>query len=119
MFEQDTARRRLRPLENLPANGLMLHEIYPSIQGESTYAGVPCTFVRTTACHLRCTYCDTPHAFTQGALWTLEAAVQEVARLGIPLVEVTGGEPLLQKNVHSLMTQLCDLGHTVLLRLLL
>ena len=66
MLENDTITRRLKPLENAPRDGLMVHEIYASVQGESTYAGLPCTFIRTTACHLRCTYCDTPHAFTQG-----------------------------------------------------
>jgi len=115
MIEESTFHRRLKPLENLPADGLMLHEVYASVQGESTYAGVPCTFVRTTACHLRCSYCDTPHAFTQGSPWTLEAVVEEVKGLGISLVEITGGEPLLQENVYPLMTRLCDEGHTVLL----
>ncbi len=115
MLENDTRIRRLKPLENAPPDGLMVHEIYASVQGESTYAGLPCTFIRTTACHLRCTYCDTPHAFTQGGPWSVDAVLAEVRRLGISLVEITGGEPLLQPNVLPLMRRLCDEGFEVLL----
>jgi 7-carboxy-7-deazaguanine synthase len=107
--------RRLKPLDNAPKDGLVLHEIYASIQGESTYAGLPCTFIRTTACHLRCHYCDTPHAFMEGRHYTTDEIRQEVQRLGPKLVELTGGEPLLQANVHPLMQQLADDGYTVLL----
>jgi 7-carboxy-7-deazaguanine synthase len=106
---------RLLPLAAKPAGQLLLHEIYRSIQGESTYAGLPCVFVRTTACDLRCTWCDTPHAFTQGTSWTLDAVLARVAEFRTPLVEITGGEPLLQAETLPLMTRLCDAGHTVLL----
>ena len=77
---------------------LTIHEIYTSIQGESTHAGRPCTFVRLTACDLRCAWCDTPYAFTGGRKMSLDEVVAEVDRLGCPVVEITGGEPLLQKD---------------------
>jgi 7-carboxy-7-deazaguanine synthase len=122
---------------------LVVNEIYLSLQGESTLAGLPCIFVRLTACNLRCSYCDTAYAFSDGERKTLEdirqrvlalaapfrsAAVPAVKRAGVhaelevrtpplrlPLVELTGGEPLLQKNSLPLMTALCDEGLTVLL----
>ena len=94
---------------------LTINEIYHSIQGESTWAGRPCVFVRLTFCDLRCNYCDTEYAFYEGKKWTLPDIVAEVAKFECPLVEITGGEPLLQKNVLPLMTMLCDAGHTVLL----
>jgi 7-carboxy-7-deazaguanine synthase len=107
--------RRLRPLEGKAAGTLMVHEVYRSIQGESTFAGLPCVFVRLTACHLRCTYCDTPHAFNQGRPMTLDAVLEEVEKLGGRLVELTGGEPLLQEEAFPLMSTLADRGWTVLL----
>jgi 7-carboxy-7-deazaguanine synthase len=94
---------------------LTINEIYPSIQGESTWAGEPCVFVRLTFCDLRCNYCDTEYAFYEGKKQTLGEIVDAVAALQCPLVEITGGEPLLQKNVLPLMTMLADTGHTVLL----
>jgi 7-carboxy-7-deazaguanine synthase len=112
---------------------LVINEIYLSVQGESTFAGLPCVFVRLTACDLRCSYCDTAYAFTEGKRQTAEEARAEVNRLAqpfrgelagkdagapslrLPLVELTGGEPLLQKNSLLLMRQLCDDGYTVLL----
>lgn len=94
---------------------LMINEIFFSIQGESTWSGLPCVFVRLTGCHLRCAYCDTEYAFFEGAKRTVQEIVAEVAGYGCELVEVTGGEPLLQPNVHGLMTKLCDLGKTVLI----
>jgi 7-carboxy-7-deazaguanine synthase len=111
------------------SDGLIVNEIYVSLQGESTFAGLPCVFVRLTACNLRCSYCDTAYAFTEGKKQSLAEVVAEVRRLAepfahsksengtpkLPLVELTGGEPLLQKNVLPLMTQLCDDGFTVLL----
>lgn len=97
-----------------PAPALTVNEIYASIQGESTFAGQPCTFVRLTACDLRCTWCDTVYAFTEGHKASLAAIVAEVHRLGVPLVELTGGEPLLQRNVIPLMEQLLASGYTVL-----
>ncbi|HLJ94966.1 MAG TPA: 7-carboxy-7-deazaguanine synthase QueE [Gemmataceae bacterium] len=106
---------RLVPLQNKPAGQLMIHEIYRSIQGESTFAGLPCVFVRLAVCDARCAYCDTPHAFTQGALRTLDDIVHRVQDDHCPLVEITGGEPLLQEEVFGLMAELADGGMTVLL----
>jgi len=94
---------------------LTINEIYPSIQGESSFAGQPCTFVRLTACDLRCVWCDTVYAFTEGRKQSIDDILAEVRQLGVPLVEITGGEPLLQKNVHVLMQQLLDEGYTVLI----
>jgi 7-carboxy-7-deazaguanine synthase len=133
-------------------SSLVVNEIYLSLQGESTFAGLPCVFVRLTACDLRCSYCDTAYAFTEGKKRTVEAVRAEVNRLAapfgrgrgengpltpshspsdgarvkghrgvasgpgrLPLVELTGGEPLLQKNSLLLMAGLCDDGYTVLL----
>jgi 7-carboxy-7-deazaguanine synthase len=107
--------QRLRPLEGKPAGSLVIHEIYRSLQGESTFAGVPCVFVRLTACHLRCSYCDTPHAFHEGETLPLDEVVARALALGDLLVEVTGGEPLLQPEVFPLMARLADAGRTVLL----
>ena len=120
---------------------LVINEIYLSLQGESTFAGLPCIFIRLTACDLRCSYCDTAYAFTEGKKKSLEEICTEVRRLAapfrpplnplarrseaktaqtatlnsVPLVELTGGEPLLQKNSLPLMKLLCDEGFTVLL----
>ena len=94
---------------------LTINEIYHSVQGESTWAGEPCVFVRLTFCDLRCTYCDTEYAFYEGKKQTLDEIVAAVAEFRCPLVEITGGEPLLQKNVLPLMTRLADAGQTVLL----
>jgi 7-carboxy-7-deazaguanine synthase len=107
--------RRLRPLKGKADGSLVIHEIYRSLQGESLYAGLPCVFVRLTACHLRCGYCDTPHAFGQGETITLDDVVAQALAHGDPLVEITGGEPLLQPEVYPLMTRLADAGRTVLL----
>lgn len=93
---------------------LTVNEIYRSIQGESTWAGLPCVFVRLTFCDLRCTYCDTEYAFYAGTKRAVDDIAAEVLAMGCPLVEITGGEPLLQKNVLPLMTKLCDAGLTVL-----
>jgi 7-carboxy-7-deazaguanine synthase len=110
---------------------LVVNEIYLSLQGESTFAGLPCVFIRLTACNLRCSYCDTAYAFTEGRKQTLDDMLAEVGRLAkpyasrithhgsathrLPLVELTGGEPLLQPNALPLMRQLCDDGFTVLI----
>jgi len=94
---------------------LTVFEIYPSIQGESTHAGRPCVFVRLAACDLRCSWCDTPYAFTGGQKMSVEDVLARVAALGIPLVELTGGEPLLQKEAIPLMAGLIAAGHEVLL----
>src|SRR5438445_7510867 len=94
---------RLAPLQGKPAGQLLLHEIYRSIQGESTFAGLPCVFVRLAVCDSRCVWCDTPHAFSQGRLWQLEDVIKQVKSYGCLLVEITGGEPLLQAEVLPLM----------------
>ena len=94
---------------------LTINEIYHSIQGESTWAGRPCVFVRLTFCDLRCNYCDTDYAFYEGKKQALKQIFDNVASFQCPLVEITGGEPLLQKNVLPLMSGLCDAGYTVLL----
>ena len=94
---------------------LTVNEIYHSIQGESTWAGRPCVFVRLTFCNLRCNYCDTEYAFYEGKKMALTEIVNRVESFGCKLVEITGGEPLLQKNVLPLMSMLCDAGYTVLL----
>ncbi|GAC1300633.1 MAG: 7-carboxy-7-deazaguanine synthase QueE [Isosphaeraceae bacterium] len=107
--------RRLAPLKNKPEGTLVVHEFYRSIQGESTFAGLPCIFLRLAACHLRCGYCDTPRAFGGGESWTLDAIEAKVVSFGDRLVEITGGEPLLQPEVFPLMTRLADAGLTVLL----
>ncbi|MBI1946334.1 MAG: radical SAM protein [Deltaproteobacteria bacterium] len=113
---EETPEERLLPLKGKrSADAVLVHEVFTSIQGESTFAGRPCTFVRTTGCHLRCVYCDTAHAFHQGSERTVASLVDEVAALGVPLVEVTGGEPLLQASSKALLTALCDAGRTVLL----
>jgi 7-carboxy-7-deazaguanine synthase len=94
---------------------LTINEIFHSVQGESTYAGRPCVFVRLTACDLRCRWCDTPYAFYEGSKRSLDEVIGEVDRYGCSLVEVTGGEPLLQEDVYPLMQRLLDSGKTVLL----
>lgn len=96
-------------------NTLKINEIFYSIQGESTFAGRPCIFVRLTYCNLRCTYCDTEYAFHEGEERTLQQIMQEIKEYACDLVEITGGEPLIQKNVYPLMTNLADAGYTVLL----
>jgi 7-carboxy-7-deazaguanine synthase len=94
---------------------LTINEVYLSIQGESTWAGWPCVFVRLTFCDLRCSYCDTEYAFYEGKKQTLPEIKAAVTAFNCSLVEITGGEPLLQKNVLPLMANLADAGHTVLL----
>jgi 7-carboxy-7-deazaguanine synthase len=123
------------------SDALVVNEVYLSLQGESTFAGLPCVFVRLTACNLRCSYCDTAYAFTEGKKWALHDVVARVRELSatfanadakrgtrsekplpphisghrLPLVELTGGEPLLQPDALPLMKQLCDDGFTVLI----
>ena len=94
---------------------LTINEIFHSIQGESTYAGRPCVFVRLTACDLRCRWCDTPYAFHEGRKMSVDEVVADVEARGCQTVEVTGGEPLLQPDVYPLMQRLLDAGKTVLL----
>jgi 7-carboxy-7-deazaguanine synthase len=92
---------------------IKINEIFHSIQGETTYAGNPTVFIRTTGCNLRCTYCDTKYSYHEGQLQDIDQILQVVDGFGAQYVCVTGGEPLLQKEVLSLMTRLCDRGHTV------
>lgn len=93
---------------------ITVNEVFHSVQGESTYAGQRCVFVRLTACDLRCSWCDTPYAFYEGRKRSLDDVVAEVERFRCDLVEVTGGEPLLQEGVYPLMTALLERGKTVL-----
>lgn len=95
-------------------NKLRINEIFFSIQGESTYAGLPCIFVRLTYCNLRCSYCDTEYAFHEGEWLSFDEILKQIKQYGCKLVEVTGGEPLLQDNVHAFMKMLCDEGFDVL-----
>lgn len=105
---------------------LIINEIFLSLQGESTFAGLPCIFIRLTGCNLRCSYCDTTYAFAEGQVKTIdeiEARIQQLAQnyaapasVGrLPLIELTGGEPLLQPGALPLLRRLCDHGYTVLL----
>jgi len=93
---------------------LTINEIFYSIQGESSYSGRPCVFVRLTACDLRCSWCDTPYAFTEGRKVSLDDVLREVGGYDCELVEITGGEPLLQDDVYALMSRLLAAGKTVL-----
>ncbi|HWB19333.1 MAG TPA: radical SAM protein [Phycisphaerales bacterium] len=97
------------------ATMLKVNEIFHSIQGESTWAGCPCVFVRLSGCHLRCAYCDTEYAFREGEKKSVDEVVEVVERYRTKLVEITGGEPLLQKGVHELIARLCDAGKAVLI----
>lgn len=94
---------------------LTINEIFHSIQGESSFAGQRCVFVRLTACDLRCTWCDTEYAFDEGTKQALDEVLAAVEAYGCPLVEITGGEPLLQDEVYPLMERLIERGRTVLL----
>src|SRR5262249_39320714 len=94
---------------------LTVNEIFHSIQGESTHAGRPCVFVRLTACDLRCSWCDTPYAFHEGRKMSVDEVLSQVRGFGCDVVEITGGEPLLQADVYPLMRRLLDDGHTVML----
>ncbi|QQR91980.1 MAG: radical SAM protein [Myxococcales bacterium] len=94
---------------------LVVHEIYASLQGESSFAGIPCAFVRLTGCNLRCSWCDTPQAFHDGKRLSFDEIIESTIALNTPLVELTGGEPLLQKQCLALLEEFADLGKTVLL----
>lgn len=98
-----------------PERRLRVNEVFYSLQGESTFAGRPCVLVRLTGCQMRCVWCDSEYAFTEGRWRTIEEVVEEAGAFGCPLVEVTGGEPLLQPGARPLIAALCDLGHEVLL----
>ncbi|KAB2909419.1 MAG: radical SAM protein [Ignavibacteriales bacterium] len=94
---------------------LKINEIYFSIQGESTHSGLPCIFVRLTYCNLRCAWCDTEYAFYDGKDMTTEEILAEIKKYNCNMVEITGGEPLVQKEVLPLMTLLCEMGYKVLI----
>src|SRR5579885_674908 len=94
---------------------LRVTEIFRSIQGESTHAGRPCSFVRLTGCPMRCTWCDSEYTFTGGARVSIEDVMRQVRAFGCQLVEVTGGEPLAQREAFELVRRLCDEGFEVLI----
>lgn len=94
---------------------LKVNEIFYSIQGESTKAGLPCIFIRLTYCNIRCIYCDTEYAFYEGKDMTIDEILNDIKKYNCSLVEITGGEPLVQENVHELMKILSDNGYTVML----
>jgi 7-carboxy-7-deazaguanine synthase len=101
----------------MPGDGkdLVVNEIFYSVQGESTHAGRPCAFVRLTACNLRCNYCDTEYAFHEGRRTPIAEVVEQVESYRCPLVEITGGEPLLQEGVHALCAALLNAGKQVMI----
>lgn len=109
------APHRIALLADAPPGQLLIHELYRSIQGESTFTGLPCVFVRLAVCNSRCVWCDSPHAFGQGEWLPTADVLRRALAFDCPLVEVTGGEPLLQSEVHTLMRGLADAGRTVLL----
>lgn len=94
---------------------MRITEIFHSIQGESSYIGQPCVFVRLTGCPLRCTWCDTEYAFYGGQECSVDEVLERVGSIGCRLVEITGGEPLAQPEAFALVTKLCDAGYTVLI----
>lgn len=117
LYNTDMTEDRLAPLAAIRGREqthMLINEIYASIQGESTHAGRPCVFVRTTTCNLRCTYCDTAYAFTQGQTMRYEDVLARTLEFGIKLVEITGGEPLLQPLVPRLAQDLLARGYEVL-----
>jgi 7-carboxy-7-deazaguanine synthase len=105
---------RLPPMPKDP-DVLLINEFFFSIQGESTHAGRPCFFIRLTGCHLRCGYCDTEYAFHEGSAHSIEQVLARVRQSGARLVQITGGEPLLQRPVYPLMEQLLAEGFEVML----
>ena len=94
---------------------IKINEIYLSVQGESTHTGLPCVFIRLTGCNLRCSWCDTAYAFHEGKNMSIDEILQKVENFGIHLVEITGGEPLMQDNVYTLMRRLIEKGYKVML----
>ena len=94
---------------------IKINEIYLSVQGESTHTGLPCIFIRLTGCNLRCSWCDTAYAFHEGKNMSIDEILQKVESFGIHLVEITGGEPLMQDNVYTLMKSLIEKGYKVML----
>ena len=110
-----SARPHLEPFRRPWATTVKVSELYLSLQGESSHQGLLCSFVRLTGCHLRCSWCDSEFSFHGGTRMTVDEVVEKVRSLGAPMVEVTGGEPLLQPGVYPLMEKLLDAGLTVLL----
>ena len=108
-------RPHIEPKRRDGDQSVMVNEIYLSLQGESSHAGLLCSFVRLTGCHLRCSYCDSAFAFYGGRRWQNRQVVDRVRELGAPMVEITGGEPLLQPGVYPLMESLLEEGFKVLL----
>jgi 7-carboxy-7-deazaguanine synthase len=102
-------------MKNNSNDTLKINEIFYSVQGESSMAGVPCIFIRLTYCNLRCSYCDTEYAFYEGQDMTIEEILRYISRFNCKTVEITGGEPLFQNNVHKLIENLCDRGYFVML----
>ena len=94
---------------------IKINEIYLSVQGESTHTGLPCIFIRLTGCNLRCSWCDTAYAFHEGKNMSIDEILQKVESFGIHLVEITGGEPLMQDNIYTLMMRLIKKGYKVML----
>ena len=94
---------------------IKINEIYLSVQGESTHTGLPCIFIRLTGCNLRCSWCDTAYAFHEGKNMSIDEILQKVENFGTHLVEITGGEPLMQDNVYTLMKRLIEKGYKVML----
>jgi len=110
--------QRLAPLEKLrglESSHLLINEIYASVQGESTHAGRPCVFIRTAVCNQRCSYCDTAYAFTEGEALHIDEVVKRALGFGLPLVEITGGEPMLQPLLPELCNRLLEAGCEVLI----
>ncbi|MCP4833414.1 MAG: radical SAM protein [Phycisphaera sp.] len=112
--DQDSPNDAPTPSKTEGGGTLRINEIFHSIQGESTRAGEPCIFVRLAGCHLRCAWCDTEYAFREGDRRSVDEVLEQVLRIDCPLVELTGGEPLLQKSVHELERRLHEAGRTVL-----
>jgi 7-carboxy-7-deazaguanine synthase len=104
-----------KALGSLRPGELLVSELFSSIQGETTRAGMPCFFIRLAGCHLRCAWCDTQYAFFDGRVMTVLECIEAAEAARRPLVEVTGGEPLLQKSAHALLEGLCNRGFEVLL----
>jgi 7-carboxy-7-deazaguanine synthase len=112
---ETTATRTPAPARLPIGERLRVNEIFHSIQGESTRAGLPCVLVRLTGCQMRCTWCDTTYSFHEGDWQSLDQILATVAALGCPMVELTGGEPLLQPAAPELLRRLCEAGYEVLL----
>ena len=100
---------------NFDSKMLKVNEIYLSVQGESSYTGLPCVFIRLTGCNLRCIWCDTAYAFYEGKSMSIDEIVGKVKNFGVKLIEITGGEPLMQENIYPLMNGLIEKGFQVLL----